>query len=92
MASQHGFASWRRGFFTGAFSGAILALLLAPRPGSQTRKVIVDTSRQAYGTGEKVIEPAKKATTAVMSLKGRIGKEKKEPAGGEAAEKMEQAA
>lgn len=92
MAGQNSFVSWRKGFFTGALTGAILGLLFAPKAGREIRKALVDTSKQAYGTGEKVMEPAKKATTAVMGLKGRKGKAKRERAEETAAEKMEKAA
>lgn len=91
MASKNSFTSWRKGFFTGAITGTVLGLLFAPKAGREIRKALLDTSRQAYGTGEKVIEPAKKATSAVIGLKGRRGKEEKERVE-EAAEKIEEAA
>lgn len=77
-------------FAAGSVLGAIAALLLAPKPGSETRRAIASTSRNAYGRKEMVIDPAKKATSGVKGLKEKMSKEKM--AGPEAAGSVEEAA
>ncbi len=64
-------------FFLGGLVGAGIALLVAPKPGEETRRMIKDIADDAKKKAEDYIEQAKgKAASAVEKGKEFIEKEK----------------
>jgi gas vesicle protein len=78
MADRDEFGAFLVGFLVGAASGAVVALLLAPQSGEETRALIsersielrdkaVESSKQAYDQASKyaedAVESAKKTVT-----------------------------
>ncbi len=65
------------GFFLGGLVGAGVALLLAPKSGPETRKIIKELAGEAKEKAEGYLEKAKDtATTAVEKGKGFIDEQK----------------
>ena len=84
MEGDHG-----RGFETGAVSfllggliGASVGLLLAPRPGQETRKQILGMAESAKGTTEDYYERVKKAVVCALESGEGFLEEKKEAIAG----------
>ncbi|MDB4868087.1 MAG: hypothetical protein JWR03_2420 [Cohnella sp.] len=68
MADKKAIKSFMWGVLTGAVTGAVSALLFAPKPGRELRK---DISVTAQKVGDKTVEFGRQAGTAVQSLAKR---------------------
>ena len=75
--SGFGFGSVVLSFFIGGFLGAGIALLMAPRSGRETRRLIKDLAQDTRGKVDDYVTDAKEKASSYME-KGRnfIEKEK----------------
>ena len=53
-------------FFLGGLVGAGVALLLAPKPGAETRQMIKEYAGEAKGKAEGYLEKVKESATSVL--------------------------
>ncbi len=71
QSSRQGFSAVLVAFLAGNLLGAALALLAAPRPGSETRKVITEADRRAVAAGRKVYGTGKGTAQRAYRAAGR---------------------
>ncbi|KIL37252.1 hypothetical protein SD71_00600 [Cohnella kolymensis] len=68
MADKKALKSFFWGTVTGVVTGAVTALLFAPKPGRELRKDITDTAQLV---GEKTVDISRQAGSAVQTLAKR---------------------
>jgi len=64
-------------FFLGGLIGAGIALLLAPKPGSETREKIKEFAGEARGKAEEVLDQVKGKVTSAVEKGKELYEEKK---------------
>jgi gas vesicle protein len=87
---DHGDGAFLIGFFAGAALGATLGLMLAPKPGSEFRKQLSDTTERWRQRAGETYEHASETVNDLMS-KGREAAERGRQAFQSAREEAEQA-
>jgi gas vesicle protein len=68
MADKKSLRSFLWGALAGTITGAVSALLLAPKPGKELRR---DISETAHKVGDKTVEWGRQAGEAVQTFKSR---------------------